>query len=432
MKKTCLTALLCSTLILSLTSCDPRNTTGDSTATEMTAEQEKTTATSMSEASKTISSIYPYCTGNNLYTAEGSCIIQNTLEGEELQRIEVTDSTETIIHFVSDEEILYTVFHEDEQYGQYGFYDELWSIPIHQDGQEDQLLVDQKEMIGKIADGIGFILYADQQVVSYMPTLVNQYHEYDRVGKKPVPVCNEDKDDYAYILPWGKGGSWAGRNFGTVLLARYLDAYDDLGIYVHKAGSGKIEKIATHHIDNHSSGLHVTATETGIYYTCLHKRYSSPFEDADTIRKSYSYDIWFYDTASGDNKVLITKEQLQEVCPTLSSLEMLFADGDSIYAIADCEGKDEYYDFVFRISSTGEIIPEKKLNKRLTSFAHTEIVGLAGNKFYLDMSEDDDSSLIHYVFDLSTQKMKKVKKNDPEYFLWKYGDETNWPLVLRI
>lgn len=277
-----------------------------------------------------------------------------------------------------------------------------------------------------------WVMYADKEVVAYSPGVegVITYCEYDRVNKKQLPISRGDKDEY--YLPLGKYGSWGGDCFETVLLARYRENdtsedTDDHGIYAHKAGSQEIQKVATHYIDRYSSGLHVAAVEGKVYYTCIHDSYTDKYENTD----KYSYDIWCYDSATGKNSVFVSEEEIKKIKPEFTYISNLFADGNSLYAYGSAETRKEAY-FVLRISQDAdgkvEVEPEKELNQILNSAGDEyvpNIKAIVGGRCYYEILEEDDGNDVEkrYVFDLSSKESKEVKKNDPEYYVWKYEDE---------
>lgn len=439
MRKTIVKTLLCGTLIISLTGCGGiQNTVENST----TKEQAKTETTDVEisfaepEPAKVIPSVYPHnCTKNCFYTADEMYIVQCDLDGKELQKFEMPGVDGKNKHeaigelYVTDEEILYTVYCPDGKSGEYEFYDLLCSVPVQQDENGEQLLVEQTEKVFRVDDGMR-VLYADKEVVAFTPPMDYVYYEYDRVNKKQIPINRGDKDEYYYTLSPGKGSSWGGDCFETVLLARYKKngtgeddtGEDDHGIYAHKAGSQEIQKVATHYIDSHSKGLHMTAVAGKVYYTCIHDGYS--YENTD----KYSYDIWCYDSATGKNSVLVSEEDIKKTEPEFSDISELFADENSLYAYGDNKNGA---DFLIRISvdTNGkvEVEPEKELNQIWNSdkdkHGYPDVVDIIGSKCYYEIYYyEDQDDVKRFVFDLSSKESKQVKKSDPEYFVWKYDD----------
>lgn len=441
MKKAIVKTLLCGTLIISLNGCGTRDTVEDSTAKRQSKTETigKENSFAESEPEKVLPSVYPYkCTEDCFYTEDEMYIVQCDLDGKELQKFEMPSVSgknkdeEIEDLYVTDEEILYTVYCEDNKSGEYGFYEQLCSVPIQQDENGEQLLVEQTEKLLQADDGM-WVMYADKEVVAYSPGVegVITYCEYDRVNKKQIPISRGDKDEY-YTLPLGKYGSWGGDCFETVLLARYRENAtsedtDDHGIYAHKAGSQEIQKVATHYIDRYSSGLHVAAVEGKVFYTCIHDSYTDKYENTD----KYSYDIWCYDSATGKNSVIVSEEEIKKIKPEFTYIANLFADGNCLYAYGSAETRKEAY-FVLRISQDAdgkvEAEPEKELNQILNSAGDEyvpNIKAIIGGRCYYEIQEEDDGNDVEkrYVFDLSSKESKEVKKNDPEYYVWKYEDE---------
>lgn len=441
MKKTIVKTLLCGTLIISLMGCGIQDTVEDSTAKGQSKTETigKEISFAESEPAKVIPSVYPHeCTEDCFYTVDGMYIVQCDLDGKELQKFEMPgvagkNKDEEIEElYVTDEEILYTVFCNDDKSGEYGFYEQLCSVPIQQDENEEQLLVEQTEKLLQVDDGM-WVMYADKEVVAYSPGQegVITYYEYDRVNKKQMPISRGDKDEY-YALPLGKYGSWGGDCLETVLLARYgkndtSEDTDDHGIYAHKAGSQEIQKVATHYIDRYSGGLHVAAVEGKVYYTCIHDSYTDKYGNTD----QYSYDIWCYDSATGRNSVLVSEEEIKKIEPEFTYITNLFVDGNSLYAYGIAETKKEAC-FVIRISQDGdgkvEVEPEKELNQILNSVGDEDgyayIKDIIGGRCYYEIEEEDDGHDVEKrcAFDLSSKESKEVKKSDLEYYVWKYED----------
>ncbi len=442
MKKEIVKTLLCGTLIISLTGCGIQNNVEDSTAKGQSKTEtiSKEISLAESEPAKVIPSIYPHsCTENCSYAMDGMYIVQCDLDEKELQKFEMPSvdeknkDEEIESLYVTDEEILYTVYCSDDKSGEYGFYMQVCSVPIRQDENGEQLLVEQTEKLLQADDGM-WVMYADKEVIAYSPGVDDTlpYYEYDRVNKKQIPISKGDKDEY-YTLPLGKYGSWGGDCYETVLLAKYeknetSEDTDDHGIYAHKVGSQEIQKVATHYIDRYSGGLHVAAVEGRVYYTCIHDSYTDKDENTD----KYSYDIWCYDSATGKNNVLVSEEEIKKIEPEFTYITNLFADGNSLYAHGIAETKKEAC-FVICISQNAdgkvEMEPEKELSQVLNSagdgYGFAYIKDIIGGRCYYEVEEEDDGHDVEKrcVFNLSSKESKEVKKSDPEYYYWKYEDE---------
>ena len=175
MKKAIVKILLCGTLIISLTGCGTRDTVEDSAAKGQSKTEtiDKENSFAESEPEKVIPSVYPYkCTEDCSYTEDEMYIVQCDLDGKELQKFEMPsvsgkNKDEEIKQlYVTDEEILYTVYCEDDRSGEYGSYDQLCSVPIQQDENGEQLLVEQTEKLFQVDDGM-CVLYADKEVIAY-------------------------------------------------------------------------------------------------------------------------------------------------------------------------------------------------------------------------------------------------------------------------
>lgn len=431
MKKTVVKTLLCGTLIISLTGCGAQDAVEDSTAKGQSKTETISKEMSLAESgpAKVIPSVYPHnCTEDCFYAMDGMYIVQCDLDEKELQKFEMPSvdeknkDEEIESLYVTDEEILYTVYCRDDKSGEYGFYQQLCSVPIRQDENGEQLLVEQTEKLLQADDGM-WVMYADKEVIAYSPGVDDTlpYYEYDRVNKKQIPISKGDKDEY-YTLPLGKYGSWGGDCYETVLLAKYeknetSEDTDDHGIYAHKVGSQEIQKVATHYIDRYSGGLHVAAVEGKVYYTCIHDSYTDKDENTD----KYSYDIWCYDSATGKNSVLVSEEEIEKIEPEFSYIDNLFADENSLYAYGITENRKEER-FVIRISQNAdgkvEVESEKELSQALNSvedgYGFTDL-DIIGGKCYCEIVKDDDEDdeddveRKRYVFDLSSKELKEVQ-----------------------
>lgn len=452
MKKITVKTLLCVTLILSLTGCGIQDTVEDRASKELTQTKaidkeiviaENPTGSAIiteSEPVKVIPSVYPNkCTEDCLYIGDGMDIVQCDLDGKELQRFEMpgvdekNKDEEIESLYVADGEILYEVFCDDNKSSKYGFYSQLCSVPIKRDENGEQLLVEQTEkVLRQVADGM-WLLYADKEIVSYSPGLEGEirYCEYDRVHQKQIPINAGDSDEY-YVLPLGKYGSWGGDYFQTVLLAKRgkgetPEDTEDQGIYVHKAGSQEIQKVATHYIDRYSGGMYIATTEDRVYYTCLHDSYTDKYGNTD----EYSFDIWCYDTITGENTVLVTEEEIKQTEPNFTYIFDIFADGNSLYVYGYTEKEEDTTYFVLCISQDADgkwkVEPEKELSRILNSDKEDgyEVRSIIGGRCYYEIEVKEDGHYVdkYYVFDLLSKESKEVKKNDPEYYYWEFTDE---------
>ncbi|MCH5267269.1 MAG: hypothetical protein J1E62_02900 [Lachnospiraceae bacterium] len=437
MKKTMMKTLLCSTIIISLAGCGVQSTVGDNTerGKSKTETAVKKISITESETAKVLSSLYPHdCTDNYFYTADGMNIVQCNLEGEELQRFEMpgvagkNKDEEIESLYVTEKEILYTVYCDDDKSGDYGFYEQLCSVPVQRENTEEKLLVDQTEEVMR-EDSSLWVLYADKDIIAYSPGMegMPEYCEYDRVNKKQIPISRGDEDVY-YVFPIGKSGTFGGDSYDTVILARYEKNDDDEdeedhSVYAHKVGSQEIEKIATHYIDKYSGGMDMAFTEGKAYYTSIHDSYT----DLDDNTDKYNYDIRCYDSDTGENSVLVSEKELKKIEPEFTYIGRLFVDGNSIYAF----GSTKKARFVIQISQDAdgkvEVEQEKELNQALNAFEDAYIEDISGGKCYyvLDIEEQDDGHYVEKrcVFDLSAKESKEVTESDPEYYCWKYEDE---------
>lgn len=441
MKKMIIKTLLCGTLLISLTGCGIQNTVEGSRAKEQPKSETEIKEISIAETkpAKVLPSVYPHkCTEDCFYVADGMEIVQCDLDGKELQRFEMPavigeDKGEEIEDiYVTGEEILYTVYCKDKKSGEYGFYEQLCSVPIQWDENGEQLLVEQTEKLFQVEDGMG-VMYADQEVIAYAPHYVIgvgspdiPYCEYDRVQNKQIPICKGDKQTDEYFLPALNDHFWGTDFGGLVLLEKndFVEDTEDSSVYAHKMGSQEVTKVATHYIDykNYGHGMEVIAAEGKVYYTSI----------LDSETDKYSYDIWCYDSATGENSVLVREEELRELCPKLRRIDRLFVDGGALYVVTVNHSEDKKYNYVLSVPIEGkaDVKPENELNQELRSLegdskkddVYVTVEKIAGDKCYIwadDFNDDGDKC---YVYDFSSREFKKVKESDEEYYFWKLGD----------
>ncbi len=375
-----------------------------------------------------ITKIYPFCNSQNLYEMEDNYIIQRSLDGEELERVQAPGAArkknEVEIKYVGDGEIYYTVFRDGDELdkavkkeSEYKFCEDLWRMPLRQ----EEMLLDEAQKVMEVVDGMGNLLYADENIVAYLSVYDYSYYEYDCKQKKPFPVCREDKKTTYYDIPKGKFGTVmevanGGHMKKWVLLTKYED---DGSVYAHEVGSGTIQKAATHYINRYSSGMQMIYARDSIYYTELMDYWWDPYDEEDEGK--CHYDIWRYDGKTGENEILVREEQFREMYPKFLYIEGFFADeSQTLYAVLEMDDEDSgmaNYKAVSISLSGGEpkIRPIEPLNEAIFNSEREfcEVQGFAGGKCYFETEK-------YYVCDLATGEVKRVKKKDPEYYFWKW------------
>ena len=466
MRKRWISGVVLLGVVLSMTGCGLANTAGDAVSGGAVSGEAVSEGAASGEAvgeaegdsaarAAIISDIYPLCSSHNLYKMEDNTVIQCSLDGKKQKVMQMPGAerkkNEVEVKYVSDTEILYTVYRDyDGKESEYEFCDELWSVPVRQtdgenrpgsqtggenrpgsqtDGEnrpdcQDELLLDKAEKILEKADGIGGLLYVDENFIAWLDATSAVYNEYDRREKKFISVCSGDKKNTYYAFPTGKYGMANGyERFSSNSVL--LETEDNTSIYAHKVGSGKIERVATHYSDRYSDGVNLACSGNRIYYTTLHNTYSDPYKE---IEDEYSYDIWCYDGDTGENKILVREEQLRQIYPKFWLVDSLFTDGsESLYAIIYTRDGETLDLKVVKISLSGkqEIVPVEPLNKALDSDSDflAYIYGFAADRcFYGKYETGEKSEEEYYTCNLSTGEIKKVTKGDPEYYFWVLDD----------
>ncbi len=374
---------------------------------------------SMNDTERLISALYPHTNSRFLYKEKMGKIEQRDLEGKVIQSFPVpgldtggTYDKDFEIKWVSDSEILYVLYRERGPEDDIVL--ELWCVPL-KDSKEgevlnlagaEKLLEEQPEAAYDI-----FVEYANSQCVLYSTYEPAYYVEYDRREKKKVPLDSSHPNAKWYPLSGSITGEAAGK---TVMcsLERSKEQYPE-GIYVHEAGSGKVERINECY-GSRWTQFHGTVSDNSILYTEL-------LQEPQVLGK-VSYDIWCYDGETGKNKILLPEKEWREFAGSLE-FQQLWADGDRLYIeVFDEKNGDKFTIFSCSLADGKGLRWEEELNRYLHSYDDVYIIGIeAGRCFYEAGDYDKDGVAViedRYCYRFSSGENKKIEKNDAENWFW--------------
>lgn len=239
---------------------------------------------------------------HNQYNAYRICeenenaIQQLNLEGKPVHTFEIAKGQKGItllkIAYVTNEEIIYILDNDDKF--------ELWTIPLIQNNNKDEVQTEKKKLIFRTIDAID-VLYADTDYIAYKENW--NYAEFDRTQQKKI-LINADSKKSSYCQPNNfniqvvQSGN---RNVdGMILLAKNVgkDQYPR-NIYVHKVGSEKVDKISGTYTSKNCI-INIVSLDDKIYYTGLIKNWRD---------EKQSGDIWCYDCKENRNYCIVQKKQ---------------------------------------------------------------------------------------------------------------------------
>lgn len=376
---------------------------------------------SMNDTERLISALYPHTNSRFLYKEKMGKIEQRDLEGKVIQSFSVPgldtggtydeDEAGFEIEWVSDREILYNLYRERESEDSVP---ELWCVPLKDTKEGEVLNLAGAEKLSEEQPEAAydiFVEYADSQCVLYSTYEPAYYVEYDRREKKKVPLDSSHPNAKWYPLSGSITGEAAGK---TVMcsLERSKEQYPE-GIYVHEAGSGKVEKINECH-GSRWTQFHGTVSDNSILYTEL-------LQEPQVLGK-VSYDIWCYDGETGKNKILLPEKEWREFAGSLE-FQQLWADGDRLYIeVFDEKDGDKFTIFSCSLADGKGLRWEEELNRYLHSYDDVYIIGIeAGRCFYEAGDYDKDGVAViedRYCYRFSSGENKKIEKNDAENWYW--------------
>lgn len=378
-------------------------------------------AESMNDTERLISAIYPHTNSRFLYREKKGRIEQLDLEGKVIQSFSVPglDTRDTCdqneagfeIEWVSDSEILYNLYRERESEDSVP---ELWCVPLKDTKEGEILDMAGAEKLFEDSDYDICVEYADSQCILYSTLEPSYCKEYDRRKKKKVPLDSSR----AKARWWPRSGNNGDvSKFIVHSLEKSKEEYPE-GVYVHEAGSGKVEKINECYGSKWTQ-FHGTVSDNRLLYTEL-------LQEPKVLGR-VSYDIWCYDGETGKNQILIPEKKWREFAGDMEFQE-LWADGDRLY-IEVFEEKDGDKSTVFSCSlSDGKGLRwEEELNRYLHSYDDVYIIGIkAGRCFYEAGDFDKDGVAVmedRYCYRFSSGENKKIEKNDAENWFWYREDE---------
>lgn len=261
---------------------------------------------------------------HNQYNAYRICeenenaIQQLNLEGKLVQTFEIMkgQKAETLqeIAYVTNEEIIYILDIDDKF--------ELWAIPLIQNNNQDEVQTEKKKLIFRATDVIE-VLYADTDYIAYQESHL-KYKEFDRTQQKKISI-NVDSKKSSYCQPNNFNIQIAQSGDtnidGMILLAKNTgkNHYPE-NIYVHKVGSGKVDKIAKTYISKNFT-INIVSFDDKIYYTGLIKNWRN---------EKQSWDIWCYDCKENRNHRIVQEKNINDVV-SFSWVEALFIDSNKIW-----------------------------------------------------------------------------------------------------
>lgn len=318
MKKRGMTFLMMILVMFSLAGCgtQEKKQPSDRIKTETNEPQQADTRTTVLKNKHNQYNAYRIC-GEN-------AIQQLDLEGNLVHTFEITKGSDLLeIACVANEEILYLLDSGDQV--------ELWSIPLTQKDSTDEVQVEEKKFIFRTQNMIN-ILYADRDYIAYKE--LSAYKEFDRTKQKKM-VINVDHKEISYCQPDNFNiqavQSENQDDDGTILLAKNVgeDQYPK-NIYVHKVGSGKVDRVAqTYTSKDHM--VSIAYSEDKIYYTGLVKNWRN---------EKQSWDIWCYDCRTNKSYCMVLEKQMKATA-SFSEIVALYINDHEIW-IETANKKSKY------------------------------------------------------------------------------------------
>lgn len=324
-----------------------------------------------------------------------NAIQQLSLEGEPIDIFEVTNGQKSItlleIAYVTNEEIIY-ILDKDDRF-------ELWTIPLMQNNNKDEVQAEKKELIFCTTDIID-VLYADTDYIAYKKNL--NYVEFNRTKQKNI-LINVDSKNCSYCQPNNfniRVVQSGNRNVdgGMILLAKNVgkNQYPQ-NIYVHKVGSQKVDKIADTYTSKECT-INIVSYDNKIYYTGLIKNWRN---------ESQSWDIWCYDCKANKNYCIVQEKHIKDMVP-FSRIDALFINSNEIWIQIEKEKcKFLYYSLVpdeNQLESTVE--KATNLNKYIYSLKNKsmDITVLNVDNNQCIIMESNASNFKFYCYDIKNEK----------------------------
>lgn len=337
---------------------------------------------------------------HNQYNAYRICeknentIQQLNLEGKPVHTFEITKgqkgTTLLKIAYVTNNEIMYILDKDDKI--------ELWTIPLNQNNNQDEVQIEKKKFIFRTTDIIE-VLYADTDHIAYKENL--NYAEFDRIEQKKI-LINVDSKRSSYCQPNNFNIQIAqsgNKNIeGMILLAKNVGKnHYPQNLYIHKVGSGKVDKIAVTYMPKNCT-INIVYCDSKIYYTGLIKNWRN---------EKQSWDIWCYDCKANRNYCIVQKKYIKDMV-SFSRIDALFINGNEIWIEIDNEkSKFLYYPLVPDENQLGSTIEKAtKLNQYIYLLKNRsmDITVLNINNNQCIIMESNASNCNFYCYDIKNKK----------------------------
>lgn len=390
MEKRMITLIMLIVIMFSLFGCDiqDKNRSFDKLKTETDESKEKNKIITALNNKHNQYNAYRICEENE------NTIQQLNLEGKLIHTFEIAKGQKGItllkIAYVTNEEIIY-ILDKDDKF-------ELWTIPLIQNNNKDEVQTEKKKLIFRTIDTID-VLYADTNYIAYIENW--NYAEFDRTQQKKI-LINTDSKKSSYCQPNNfniqvmQSGN---RNVdGKILLAKNVgkDQYPR-NIYVHKVGSGKVDKIAGTYTSKNCS-INIVSFDDKIYYTGLIKNWRN---------EKQSWDIWCYDCKTDRNYCIVQEKHIKDTA-TFLGIDALYINNSEIWF----ETGNEKCKFLYYPLMSGENQLESKIRKatKLNQYIYSlknskmDITVLNMNNNQCIIMENNASNFKFYCYDIKNEK----------------------------
>lgn len=357
----------------------------------------KTKAEQLKEQKEIVTAINDKHNQYNAYriSKEKENVIQQLdLEGNSIGTFEITEEQKGIsiqnIASVTNEEIMYLLDKEDKF--------ELWTIPLKQKKNKDVVQTEKKRFLFSTKDNID-IVYANANYIAYKENL--NYTEFDRKQQKNILANASDKkcsycqpDNFQIQTTWLENRN----DDGMVFLAKNVgeDQYPQ-NIYIHKVGSGKVNKIAdTYLAKNHT--IDIAYSNDKIYYTGLIKSWK---------KEKSSWNIWCYDCKTKRNDSLVQEKDIKDT-GSFSKIDALFINKDELWMETENEKQKFLYCSITSDNSSFDppVTNAAKLNQYLASLKkknqYISVVTIENNQCII--KADHATGCRFYCYDIKKDK----------------------------
>lgn len=336
----------------------------------------------------------------NQYNAYRICeenedaIQQLDLEGNPVRTFEITKGQKGVtllkIAYVTNEEILYVLDRDDTV--------ELWTIPLIQNSNQDEVQTEKKKLIFRTIDVIE-VLYADANYIAYKENL--NYAEFDRTQQKTI-LINVDSKKSSYCQPDNfnihDARSCNGNVDGVILMAKNVGKNQyPKNIYVHKVGSGKVDKIADTYTSKNNT-IDMVIMNDKIYYTGLIKSWRN---------EKQLWDIWCYDCKENKGYCIVQEKRIKDMV-SFSQIDALFINNDEIWIETENEKQKFLYCPLVSDDKKLDFSIKKatKLNRYIYSLqsSSVDIIVMNIHNNQCIIMESNASGFKYYCYDMKSEK----------------------------